>query len=90
MTPPKEAPGPLHADALAFAPPLLRIQQAPPAPLAGWMLRGLVALLACLLLWAAVGKLDIVAVAEGKLVPASYLKIVQPCSVMLEQMEASH
>ncbi len=78
MTPPKEAPGPLHADALAFAPPLLRIQQAPPAPLAGWMLRGLIALLACLLVWAAVGKLDIVAVAEGKLVPASYLKIVQP------------
>jgi HlyD family secretion protein len=30
------------------------------------------------LLWAAFGRLDIVAVAEGKLVPATYLKIVQP------------
>jgi HlyD family secretion protein len=29
-------------------------------------------------LWAALGELDIVAVAEGKLVPSSYLKIVQP------------
>jgi len=30
------------------------------------------------LLWAVFGQLDIVAVAEGKLVPSSYLKIVQP------------
>jgi len=35
-------------------------------------------LLAALLLWALIGQLDIVAVAEGKLVPHSYLKIVQP------------
>ena len=78
MTSPQQRPGPLEADASAFAPPLLRIQHSPPAPLAGWMLRGLVALLACLLVWSAVGRLDIVAVADGKLVPASYLKIVQP------------
>ncbi|HEX7055171.1 MAG TPA: HlyD family type I secretion periplasmic adaptor subunit [Burkholderiales bacterium] len=66
------------ADPADFAPPLLRIQDRPPAPLAGWMLRLLVALLAGVLAWAAFGRLDIVAVAEGKLVPASYLKIVQP------------
>ena len=61
-----------------FAPPLLRIQKNPPAPLAGLMLKLLLALLAVALLWAFFGKLDIVAVAEGKLVPASYLKILQP------------
>lgn len=65
-------------DASAFAPPLLRIQRTPPAPLAGWVFRALAAMLACLAAWAAFGKLDIVAVADGKLVPASYLKIVQP------------
>src|SRR5882672_5914494 len=63
---------------LDFAPPLLRIRNQPPAPLAGWTLRLIVALLAGLLLWAMFGRLDIVAVAEGKLVPSSYLKIVQP------------
>src|SRR5258708_35786194 len=68
----------LQADPADFSPPLLRIQQKPPPPLAGWMLRLLVALLAGLLLWAVFGRLDIVAVAEGKLVPSSYLKIVQP------------
>jgi len=66
------------ADPLDFSPPLLRIQEQPPAPFSGWMLRLLIALLAAVLLWSAFGELDIVAVAEGKLVPSSYLKIVQP------------
>lgn len=61
-----------------FQPALLRIQDKPPAPLAGWMLRLLIGLLAGIALWAVFGQLDIVAVADGKLVPSSYLKIVQP------------
>ena len=69
---------PPSADPADFSPPLLRIQEKPPAPLAGWMLRLLVALLAGLSLWAVFGRLDIVAVTDGKLVPATYLKIVQP------------
>jgi HlyD family secretion protein len=68
----------MSASPAEFSPPLLRIQEAPPAPLAGWMLRLLIALVAALLLWAAFGRLDIVAVADGKLVPSSYLKILQP------------
>ena len=68
----------LSADPADFSPPLLRIQQKPPPPLAGWMLRVLIALVAALALWSIFGRLDIVAVAEGKLVPSSYLKIVQP------------
>src|SRR5204863_3074623 len=68
----------MPADPADFSPPLLRIQQKPPAPLAGWMLRILIALVTGILLWAALGQLDIVAVADGKLVPSSYLKIVQP------------
>ncbi len=68
----------MQADPADFSPPLLRIQEKPPPPLAGWMLRLLLALLAGVLLWAVFGRLDIVAVADGKLVPSSYLKIVQP------------
>ena len=68
----------MNADPADFSPPLLRIQERPPAPLAGWMLRLLIALVAGVVAWAAFGELDIVAVAEGKLVPSSYLKIVQP------------
>jgi hemolysin D len=68
----------VNAEPADFSPPLLRIQEKPPAPLAGWMLRLLIAFVAALLLWAAFGRLDIVALADGKLVPSSYLKIVQP------------
>ncbi len=68
----------MSADPRDFAPPLLRLQEKPPAPLAGWTLRLLAALAASMFLWAVFGRLDIVAVAEGKLVPSSYLKIVQP------------
>lgn len=66
------------ADPLDFAPALLRIKEKPTAPLAGWMLRLLLALVAGVFVWAVFGRLDIVAVADGKLVPVSYLKIVQP------------
>jgi len=64
--------------ALEFAPGLLHLQERLPSPLPRIVLRGLLLLLGALLLWAIFGRLDIVAVAEGKLVPVSYLKIVQP------------
>jgi len=66
------------SDPADFSPPLLRLQEKPPAPLAGWMLRLLLALITAIILWMIFGRLDIVAVAEGKLVPSSYLKILQP------------
>lgn len=61
-----------------FMPALLRIQEKPPAPLAGAMLLLLSGLCAGVALWSVLGHLDIVAVAEGKLVPHGRLKIVQP------------
>jgi len=67
-----------EADPLDFSPPLLRLQEAAPNPLGRRVLWTLLILLAALLLWAVLGRLDIVAVAEGKLIPESYVKIVQP------------
>lgn len=69
---------PAETDPLDFAPALLRIQDKPPAPLGRTVLKTLLVLLVLLLTWAVFGQLDIVAVAEGKLVPQTYLKIVQP------------
>jgi HlyD family secretion protein len=65
-------------DPLDFAPALVRLQESAPNPLGRKVLWTLVALLAGLILWAILGRLDIVAVAEGKLIPQSYVKIVQP------------
>jgi HlyD family secretion protein len=61
-----------------FSPEALAIDERPASPLPRFVLRACATLFAVLLVWAAFGKLDVVAVAEGKLVPASYLKIVQP------------
>lgn len=65
-------------DPLDFSPALVRIQSKPPAPLGIAVLRAAMVLLCLLMLWAVFGRLDIVAVAEGKLVPQTYLKIIQP------------
>ena len=67
-----------HADPREFQPALVRLQELPPSPLGRRMLWAALAFLAALLAWAVFGKLDIVAVAEGRLVPDTYLKIVQP------------
>lgn len=67
-----------QSDPQAFHPPLIRLQHSAPNPQGRRVLWVLLALLAFLIVWALVGRLDIVAVADGKLVPASYLKIVQP------------
>ena len=61
-----------------FAPELLHLQSSPPSPLPRAVLKSGLLLFAIVLGWAAIGRLDIVAVAEGKLLPVSYLKIVQP------------
>src|SRR3981081_1820126 len=67
-----------EADPRDFAPGILRVQDRPPSPLGRRGLWTVLALVGGALLWALIGRLDIVAVADGKLVPASYLKIVQP------------
>ncbi len=66
------------ADYHDFSPPLLRLTDSPPNPIGRKVLWTLLILLAALLVWAFFGPLDIVAVAEGKLIPQSYVKIVQP------------
>lgn len=67
-----------HSNHQDFHPPLIRLQHSAPHPQGRRVLWAILALVAFLIVWALIGRLDIVAVAEGKLVPASYLKIVQP------------
>lgn len=68
----------LSPEAADFAPGLLAIQESPPARLPRAMLYSVAALIAGLLLWARFGQLDIIANANGQLVPQTYVKIVQP------------
>lgn len=60
------------------ASPLDALERAEPSFLNYGVLYGLLAWTALSIVWATFGRLDIVAVAQGKLVPATYVKIVQP------------
>ncbi|MFZ5755547.1 MAG: HlyD family type I secretion periplasmic adaptor subunit [Pseudomonadota bacterium] len=61
-----------------FLPALDRITHEEPPKAALTVSRIVMALVAVLVLWSLLGRLDIVVVAEGRLVPESYVKIVQP------------
>lgn len=74
----ERAGGRIQADPRDFLPSLVRLQQSPPSPLGRRVLGTTLLFLVALLLWATFGRLDIIAVAEGKLVPDTYVKIVQP------------
>ncbi|MDB2705256.1 HlyD family type I secretion periplasmic adaptor subunit [Pseudomonadota bacterium] len=62
----------------AFLPAALEIQHAPPNPLAKWLVRTLITLFTLAVIWAAFGEVNIVASAEGKIIPSSRVKQIQP------------
>lgn len=66
------------ADERAFLPAHLELVETPTSPAARWTLRIIMALFCVALLWATIGKLDIVAVAPGRTVIDSRTKVVQP------------
>ncbi len=70
--------GSSETDPLDFRPSIMQIQDKAPAPLGRTVLKVVATLFVGLILWATFGRLDIVAIAEGKLVPQTYLKIIQP------------
>ena len=71
--------------AVDFSPGLLGIQENPPAAMPRAVLRVICGLVLLLFVWAWFGKLDIVASAEGRLVPQGYRKIMQPADAGIVQ-----
>ena len=61
-----------------FVPALGAPDEPAPSPLPQVVLWTVLALLTALGIWAVLGRLDVIAAAEGRLVPRSQLKIVQP------------
>lgn len=78
-------PTTLSPEALDFAPGLLSIQESPPARLPRAVMYTVAVLFVILLFWAIFGRLDIIASAEGRLVPETYIKIVQPSDAGIVQ-----
>ncbi len=64
--------------AIEFLPAALEIQMAPPSPIGRAILWTIMALLTVSVVWASVGQIDIVATAQGKIIPSGYSKVIQP------------
>ena len=61
-----------------FLPALLEIQESPPNPIARRLLAAILAFVAIAIIWSCVGKVDVVSIAEGHIIPSARVKQVQP------------
>ena len=64
-----------------FLPAALEIMEKPPSPGLRWLLLMTCVLFVLALIWAIIGKIDVVATAAGKTVPGENVKIVQPIEI---------
>ncbi len=65
-------------EALQFLPAALEIQQTPPSPVGRAILWSVMIFFIVAFAWAVIGEVDIVAVAQGKILPTSRIKLIQP------------
>lgn len=65
----------------AFLPAALEIQETPPSPVGRAVLWTILACFVLALAWATFGRVDIVAVARGRIIPSGHSKIVQPLEI---------
>ncbi|MGH9580083.1 MAG: biotin/lipoyl-binding protein, partial [Terriglobales bacterium] len=63
---------------LDFLPAVLEIQESPPSPIGRAVTITIIAAVLVGILWATFGRVDIVAVAQGKIIPSGYSKVIQP------------
>jgi hemolysin D len=64
-----------------FLPAALEIMEKPPSPGMRWLLLLTCGLFVLALIWAVVGRVDVVAIAAGKTVPGGNVKLVQPIEI---------
>ena len=65
-------------DELEFLPAALEIQETPPLPISRYILWAIMLFFTFAVAWAWVGEVDIVSVAQGKIVPSGRVKVIQP------------
>jgi len=66
---------------LEFLPAALEITETPASPLHRVLALAIVLLLVLALVWSWFGKVDVVAVAQGKIVPSGKVKVIQPLEI---------
>ena len=61
-----------------FLPAAIEILERPPSPVAVWLMGGIAAFAVVALAWAYFGRIDVVAIAQGKIQPTGRIKVIQP------------
>jgi len=76
----KEAPPALKRkrQELEFLPAVLEVVDSPPSPLGRGIIFTITAFFIIAVIWSIVGKVDIIATAQGKIIPSGKVKIIQP------------
>ena len=70
-----------RAAELEFLPAALEIMETPASPVGRLMMGVVVLLVIVAVTWACIGKVDIIAVANGRLIPAGNVKMIQPLEI---------
>lgn len=70
----------MHAE-IDFLPAALEIQEKPPSPAGRAVIWSIVVFFSIAVLWAFLGSIDIVATAQGKIIPSGRVKIIQPMEI---------
>jgi hemolysin D len=65
-------------NAVEFLPAVLEIQETPPSPIGRAIVWTIMAVLTVAILWASLSTVEIVAIAQGKIIPNEYSKVIQP------------
>lgn len=73
----KKDPKAPQAEDYEFLPVALEVIETPPSPLGRILLWLLASMIVIALLWAILGKIDEVAVTDGKIIPSGYTKVIQ-------------
>jgi hemolysin D len=63
---------------LAFLPAALEIMETPPSPIGRLLGATVIGIFTIALVWACIGSVDIISTAQGKIVPSSSTKLIQP------------
>jgi hemolysin D len=68
----------IRRDELEFLPAALEIMETPATPLGRAITGALLAFVVIAIAWACIGRVDIIATAQGKVVPVGRIKVIQP------------
>ena len=76
-----ESPEQVKQSTYAFMPAALEVQETPPNPVGRAIIWTIILLFIVAVVWGIVGKMDVVAVAQGKIIPSGRVKTIQPLEI---------